>query len=289
MQTIAIGFLTVVLIWMAACVPAWSGTFQEGLDLVGRDQFFLAAQAFTLAIERGESPLAAYSNRCLVQLKLGNYSDAISDCSEAIETASPSPEAYLNRGLAHHYMQHYDDAVADYDRLLSLNRQDFRGYYNRGLSHMAMEGYDSAIDDFKISERLSRQENPLTRAHIFNDWGLALFLQERWMDAFAKFNRSIDLSPTVASYYYNRGCTCDRLDELDCALNDFSQTIALDDQFADAYVSRGMIDIKLGEVRAALRNWLMAADLFEGQHNFDAQQYIQGLIERVTVDTSKYT
>ena len=286
MHKVTATLFSVILLFFIATMPTQSVPFQDGLDFAKHNQLEAAAQAFTEAIDRGDRRPVAYSNRCLVQLKLEDYPAAIADCSEAIKQTSTISEAYLNRGLAYHRLEHYASAIADYDRLLSTSRQDFRGYYNRGLSKVALAQLDSAIEDFKMAERFSRQESSAVRSQIFNDWGLALFLQRSWTAAYTQFDRAIRLAPQLEGYYFNRGCTCHRLEEYSCALKDFTSVVQLNPQAADAYVSRGMVQARLGEVRRALGDWNMAAALFAEQHNLSAQAQVQNLLEQIANLTS---
>ncbi|MEO0355429.1 MAG: tetratricopeptide repeat protein, partial [Cyanobacteria bacterium P01_A01_bin.3] len=281
--------VAIICLYISTIAPALSDPFQEGLQLVQHNQLNAAVQLFTQAIEQGDRQAVAYSNRCLVRLQLEDYSAAIADCSEALRQSPSRPsissEVYLNRGLAHYRLHHYDDAIADYNRLLFLNRQDFRGYYNRGLSKVALRKLYSALEDFKQAERLSRQEPSSIRAKIFNDWGLALFLQQQWPIAQSKFERAIRLTSQAEGYYFNRGCTCQQLKDYDCALSDFSRAVQLNDQYADAYVIRGTSHALSGEIRMAIADWNRAATLFANQDNPLAQRQIQELVEQVADST----
>ncbi|MGK7909195.1 MAG: tetratricopeptide repeat protein [Synechococcus sp.] len=285
----AVASFAVILLFFATIAPTLASPFQDGLELVQRNQLDAAEKMFTQAIEQGDRQTAAYSNRCLVHLKLADYSAAIADCSEVLHQPLSQPfvsfEAYLNRGLANYRLEHYNDAIADYDRLLALNRQDFRGYYNRGLSKVALRQLNSAIEDFSLAERLSRQESPTMRAEIFNDWGLALFLDQQWPLAYTKFERAIRLAPQSDGYYFNRGCACHRMEKYACALTDFTRVVGLNPQFVDAYVSRGTIHALSGELRKAIEDWNTAANLFAKQGNLSAQKQIQHLVEQAAAST----
>jgi tetratricopeptide (TPR) repeat protein len=104
--------------------------FQLGVELTQAEHYSQALGAFSQAILHQQHVPSAYSNRCLVQLSLGNYQGAIADCDQALATTPDNPEARLNRGLAYYHLQNYQQAIAEYDALLQQYPQEFRAYYN---------------------------------------------------------------------------------------------------------------------------------------------------------------
>src|SRR5258706_1997184 len=57
--------------------------------------------------------------------------------------------------------------------------------------------------------------------------------------AIADFNRAIDMAPTMASAYFNRGYVYQLTQRYDKAIQDYDRAIALRPRYASAYNSRG--------------------------------------------------
>ena len=55
---------------------------------------------------------------------------------------------YNNRGIAYGERGQYDDAISDFTRALEINPRYAEAYYNRGLAYIRKGQYDQAISDF---------------------------------------------------------------------------------------------------------------------------------------------
>jgi len=77
----------------------------------------------------------------------------------------------------------------------------------------------------------------------------------------ADYSQTIRLSPQFADAYYNRGIAYKAKGDLDSALSDYSQAIRLNPQFADAYYNRGMIYDDKGDLDSALSDYHQAIRL----------------------------
>jgi tetratricopeptide (TPR) repeat protein len=51
---------------------------------------------------------------------IGNYKQAIDDCSRAIEIKPGYADAYINRGFAYAGLGNYKQAIEDYDRGIEI-------------------------------------------------------------------------------------------------------------------------------------------------------------------------
>jgi len=90
----------------------------------------------------------AYFNRGLAYDDKGQYDQAISDYSKAIEINPGLAEAYINRGNAYSKKGQYDKAISDYSKAIEINPKYADAYINRGLAHNSLGNYNSACDDW---------------------------------------------------------------------------------------------------------------------------------------------
>ncbi|XP_058125350.1 dnaJ homolog subfamily C member 7 isoform X2 [Anopheles ziemanni] len=63
-----------------------------------------------------------YYNRALVNSKLGNLREAITDCTKALSLNEKYMKALLQRAKLHYNMENYEEAVKDYEKALKHDR-----------------------------------------------------------------------------------------------------------------------------------------------------------------------
>ena len=78
-----------------------------------------------------------YNNRCVAYYVLDNYSQAIDDCSKAIEIKPSYVEAYINRGNAYNYLGNYKQAIEDYGRAIDIRPNYAEAYNRRGAAYLS--------------------------------------------------------------------------------------------------------------------------------------------------------
>jgi tetratricopeptide (TPR) repeat protein len=71
-----------------------------------------------------------YNNRCVAYYVLDNYSQAIDDCSKAIEIKPSYVEAY-------NYLGNYKQAIEDYGRAIDIRPNYAEAYNRRGAAYLS--------------------------------------------------------------------------------------------------------------------------------------------------------
>jgi tetratricopeptide (TPR) repeat protein len=285
------GIVVVMIIWLLTAptkaatlsVVPMSATdfFKLGVDETRSEQYEQAFEDFTQAIALDAKFTAAYSNRCLVYLQLGDYAKATEDCTAALQLNSNNTEAYLNRGLAYYRLRNYQAAIAEYQEVIDRNTNDYRAYYNRGLARLELKDYEGAIADYNQALNKIHQRSEPVLANIYNDRGLAELMLENVADAIADFSHAITLDASNHRAFYNRACACHRNGDYIGAIRDFTLALQIDPNHAQAYVNRGLIRHELGLQQAALSDLKMASKHFDEQGNKVAHQQTLALIERL--------
>ena len=74
-------------------------------------------------------------------------------------------------------------------------------------------------------------------------------------------SRSIDLEPSFAFAYYNRGTFYAMANDLHAALMDFDKAIELDETLAEAWYNRGLVLVLLNRMDDAFRDLSRAGEL----------------------------
>ena len=169
---------------------------------------------------------------------------AISAFTRAIEISPKYAEAYVKRGLAHYRLGEYLKAIDDYTRTLSLNRYAADAYYSRGDAHRALGDYQRALADYTASlEKRWAGFVTWKRAETYLEMGDT-------QRALEDYGAVIERKPGAAAYYY-RGVAYAQLGEDQLALADLGKSIEIEPAFAEAYLRRGEIYLRLNQPDAA--------------------------------------
>lgn len=111
--------------------------------------FYGALKDINKAIEIKEHP-AFFSNRAAIQSSLGNYKDAISDSSIAIEKDPEYVFAYINRASAYSMLGNNLKAINDFTLVLELDPNNIQALLERGVAFQKIDEIESACNDWEI-------------------------------------------------------------------------------------------------------------------------------------------
>ena len=107
-----------------------------------------AQQAFTTALERDPTLVAAWTNRAIVAFEQGNADAAIADLSHALERGDSATVLY-NRGYVYQSQERWQEAIDDYTRTLALSNDDAQDIlYQRGICYVKLGNDLLARQDF---------------------------------------------------------------------------------------------------------------------------------------------
>ncbi|KAI3712539.1 hypothetical protein L1987_71097 [Smallanthus sonchifolius] len=90
------------------------------------DHFELAADLYSQAILINPTDADLFSDRAQANIKLQNFTDAVSDANKAIELDPSNPKAYLRKGTACFNLEEYQTAKTAFETGASLAPEDRR-------------------------------------------------------------------------------------------------------------------------------------------------------------------
>lgn len=109
------------------------------------------------AIELDAHP--AYLNtRSAVYSSQENYELAIQDATRAIELKEDFQDAYYNRASALFEISEYDKAISDYSKVLEMDPTNSLGYFVRGVAHQRSGDMDDACKDWEQALQLGSND-----------------------------------------------------------------------------------------------------------------------------------
>lgn len=112
--------------------------------------------------------------------------------------------------------------------------------------------------------------------------GIQKALSGDYSGAIEAYDLALQLAPSNAEAYYNRGVAYFSMGHSNNALKDFDRAIAITPSMAEAYGNRGTIHLQMGKYQSALSDFQTAADLFEEQDDYISAKVMQGLIHQNT-------
>jgi tetratricopeptide (TPR) repeat protein len=162
--------------------------------------------------------------RAAILARLGDYSGAILNYTDAIQLNNTEKSAYYERGNAQYAVGEVKGSLADFDKAIELDSLMPEYYLKRGITKRTLKNYIGALADF---------------------------------------DKAIELKPDYSEAFNNRGlCKFYTDDELNVtAINDIDKAIELNPNYAEAYNNKGDYFINEENDSAACASWTKAAEL----------------------------
>ncbi|MEO0408621.1 MAG: tetratricopeptide repeat protein [Cyanobacteria bacterium P01_A01_bin.135] len=271
----------------AAAAPSPT-LFDFGVQAYQQENYTSALDAFTRVIQRGDSSetAAAYGNRCLVELAVQDYPQAIADCTQGLQLGLPGTEPYLNRGLAYYRAGDYAAALADYRRILQTTPNDYRALYNRGLAQAELGRHAQALRDYHRSLQYSPPLPPKRLARIHLDQGWSHLQLDQHDEAILDFSQAIAYNDANAEAYLGRAYVAHCRGENSAELSDLTHILAIDPTHAKAHFNLGMLRYQQGQVVSAIASFEQAAYHFLQQKNFDDYHHAKQMLQQLQPPTA---
>jgi tetratricopeptide (TPR) repeat protein len=177
------------------------------------------------------------------KVQMSCYEEAIEYYDKAIAKNLNYADAYHDRGYCKDCLQDYSGAILDFNKAIELDPDDVMSYYNRARSKYSLQDYSGVIED--------------------NIMALELLKKNKNLPAYVPNN-------IKQLIYLNNGLSRNGLMEFELAINDFTEAIKLDPDFADAYQNRAVSKMCLQDPTEAIKDAERALEL----GNSAAQQII---------------
>lgn len=232
---------------------------------------------FSESIRLSPNYAIAYSSRGNAKYQLGNSQGAIDDCNEAIRIDPELYYAYSIRANAKNTLGDKQGAIADYSEAIRLN-PEFYGYSNRGAVKYQAGDYQGAIND--CSESLNYIENISKDVYDFAYFvrGNAKGSLGDIQGSISDYTEAISLNPNNFGAYGNRGNQKSALGDYQGAINDHTEAIRINPENPNAYCCLGMLYAERDNREEALKNYQVAAILYQQQGNTEWYGNVRGYI-----------
>ena len=143
---------------------------EQGRVFYDSGNYLAAADAFTEDIRLHPRSAAAWNDRAVARVRLGDLNGAVRDYNRAIELAPLDAELYFNRANALVAAGQYREATLDYDRAIQLNPGYARAIFNRGTAYALAGQPDAARRDWLAAIQL--EGDPYVKSAMRRSAGL---------------------------------------------------------------------------------------------------------------------
>lgn len=174
-----------------------------------------------LKVFSGEKLATIYFWRAVGWNKKGNYSQAITDATEALRL-KPDIALYNLRGSAYYDKGEYDIAIADFNDALRIGPPSGIIHHNRGNAFRSKGDYAKAIADYDAAINLGPKD-----AFTYQNRGSAKQALGDLDGALADINEAIRINPTLPSPLNNRTVIWRAKGDFDRAIADGTEAIRL--------------------------------------------------------------
>ena len=167
----------------------------------------------------------------------------------------------------------------------NLHQRSYIDFYI-GLSHQSRDDYDLAIADYTRAIQL----NP-SFAEAYNNRGTVYSQKGDYRHAIVDISKAIELNPNFADAYSNRGLFHSLKGDYVRAIVDLDKAMELNPNYATAYNNRGLTYYNQGDLNHAIEDYTKAIELnpnfAEAYNNRGLTYYNQGDLNHAIEDYTK--
>jgi tetratricopeptide (TPR) repeat protein/S1-C subfamily serine protease len=247
-------------------------------------EYQAAIADYNQALKLNPNDAEAYYNRGNTYGKLKDYQAAIADYTKALGLDPNLALAYYYRGRTYGKLKDYQAANADYNQALKLNPNDADAYFNRSVTYFALKNYQAGTNDCQKAAQLYQQQGN-TEGYQKTQQLLKLAQgqegEKNYPSEIDDLNQAIQLNPSDAEAYNNRGLAYLELKDYQAAIADFNQALEINPNSANAYSGRGAAYVLSGDTPSGIADLQKASQLYQQQGDTEGYQKSQKIIQRL--------
>lgn len=252
-------------------------SYRGGLLLANGDTL-QAQRDYEQAIELDKEHFQSHLNLSQLKLYKKELKTAIGLSSHAIGLKPNNESGYITRGKCYYLMDSVFNAEADLKYALRLDSTNIEAYFILGLVFQKDNRYSQALKCYENALKF----NPYNSIVYYNRAILYSEI-EQYTEAIQDYTKVIELNQNNVYAYLYRGKSRYLVQDLKGAHADLSVSINLFPKFVDAYRTRALVNLQLGDTIGYYKDRQMYTLLGSGDSSitaFDANStYMEGITE----------
>lgn len=213
----------------------------QGLQLYLIGEIDAAIQSYTDAIALDDTFAAHHLNRGNLYLYKGQLQEALDDFNKAIDLDPRFAESYVSRARLLTQVGQSENALEDLDTAINLSPDHAIAHSRRGDAYATVQRNEEALEAY--GKALEFEPN-LTEALHNRSW-LHLRLQN-FDAAIADLDAALKTDVARDVSHFNKGYALSCCGKFSQALEEYSQCLQYNKDFANAYLMRGGCQQQLG-------------------------------------------
>ncbi|WP_185113995.1 tetratricopeptide repeat protein [Fulvivirga imtechensis] len=151
----------------------------------------------------------------------------------------------------------YKEAVKAYTEYLRLEPTHVKSLYNRGRAYEELGEYEKALADFNKVVK----EDPLNTNAYLSITSDYYYRQQDYENTIFYAEKVLAQNENSVIAHTLKGKAYQKLGKLQEAMAAYNAAISVDKEYADAYLSRGLLRVHLNQISRACADFQMAASL----------------------------
>ena len=224
--------------------------------LITSGDYLDAMEILNDIINSGQADHRHYALRARAYTGLGNLNNALSDYNRALEKNNSEAGYYLGRAALYIQLNKPARSLPDYTKAIQLQPDRFDSYYARAQAYLDVADYESASSDMQFLLRYF----PDNTAYLY-ETGMIYYTDSKYSKALEIFNRLLRINTGSAPYFMARANTYMKINYYRYAQQDYSMALDLDPSNAECYLNKGLSRFHLGDKEGACVDWKKAERL----------------------------
>jgi tetratricopeptide (TPR) repeat protein len=239
----------------------------------------MAARYLTRAQQINDQSWQALVTLAVVNIRLGEYTQARNNMETAMKTAPQDVDVYTVMGVALGYTFDFVEAERYLRAALAMDKESANAYGQLAWLHVQQNNVSLASEELMIA--LGKDDK---NSRLVDNYGLTQIELGSAEGGMVSFRKALDLDPRYYSAHYHVGYVYSMKKRIDEALSEWEKSAKFEPKYADVHCNLGVLyfrkdkmDEAVSEFRATLQ---LRQDRMEDYSNLALAYSKQGVLLR---------
>ncbi|MFK8006982.1 MAG: tetratricopeptide repeat protein [Saprospiraceae bacterium] len=206
------------------------------IEEIETDRLEDALEMVNKALKEFPKSAITYDLKGFILKKQGKFDDAVDAFTKAVTVEPDFAIGWYNLGRIERSLNHFEKAKTYLDKSIELQSDLTKAYFERALLFKQIGEKEKALDDYNTIIKMKGD----TYMEAFSNRGLTKKMLGDYGGALADLNQAIEEFPQNAELRKNRGNLNLLFGLHRKAIDDYTQAITLDENYAEAYYNRAL-------------------------------------------------